>query len=377
MSEFPKLFSPFKVGNIELKNRITMTPLFLGMAELDGSVGELILDHYREMGSSGVGMVVVENASVDISGMGTVKMIRADSDNFLPGLKTLAQTIKSGGAAAIQQINHTGRYAYHAERWGPSLIKYEYVTVREMPKEEIARTVQAYASAARRVKEAGFDGVEIHGGTGYLLVQFLSARTNRRNDEYGGSLENRMRFPLEVVEAVRKAVGDDFPVGYRFIADEWLPDGLHPEETLQYARELDKRGLAYLSVMAGNYDSFFLPEYIEDEKKEGHHVHFAAEVKRAVPKVPVITAGRIQRPEMAEEIVATGKADLIGLARVLLADPLWPKKAAGEISDPINPCQPGCAFCLKRIMKAKISYCIRWPNARREAFQARIGDKPK
>lgn len=378
MNKFAKLFSATKIAKVEIKNRITMAPLFLGMAEIDGTAGDLIVDHYREMGASGVGMVVIENAAVDPSGMGTVKMLRADSDDFLPGLKKLAEAINSGGAKAFQQINHTGRYSYHAERWGPSLIKYDYVTVREMPRDEIARTVQAYASAARRIRQAGFDGVEIHGGTGYLIVQFLSNRTNHRTDEYGGSLENRMRFPLEVVEAVRKAVGEDFPVGYRFQADELLPDGLHLEETLKYARELELRGVAYLSVMAGNYDSFFLPEYIEEEKKEGYQVRFAAEVKKVVsPKVPVITAGRIQKPEMAEEIIATGKADLIGLARVLLADPLWPRKVSGEIAEPVNQCEAGCMFCWKRVMKAKISYCIRWPKARREAFQARIGEKPK
>ena len=254
-------------------------------------------------------------------------------------------------------------------------MRFGEIVIREMPREEINRTAEAYASAALRVKKAGFDGVEIHGGTGYLLVQFLSSRSNRRTDDFGGSLENRMRFPLMVVDAVLKAVGRGFPVGYRFLADEWLPDGLHIEETGIYARELEKRGIAYLSVMAGTYDSFMTPDYVAAERNEGYMVRFAEGVKKAVTNAVVITAGRIQSPEKAEEIIATGKADAVGLARVLFADPLWPKKAAGQLTDPINPCESSCSFCMKRLMSMKKSYCIRWPKQRKEDFLARIGEK--
>ena len=375
MSKYPKLFSPLKIAGIELKNRITMTPLYLGMANADGTASDILVDHYREMGSSGAAMVSVENAAVDPIGMGSPTTLRTDSDEFIPGLQRVAKAIKSGGAIAFQQLNHVGRYAFPKEKWGASPMRFGDVNIREMPPDEIRRTVNSFASAALRVKKAGFDGVEIHSGTGYLLVQFLSSRTNRRANEFGGSLENRMRFPLMVFEAVRESVGPDFPVGYRFLADEWLPDGLHLDETRIYARELEKRGVAYLSVMAGTYDSFYLPDYLVAEKKEGYMVRFADGIKKALKNTPVITAGRIQSPATAEEILSTGKADFIGLARVLLADPLWPKKAAGEVTEPINPCEPTCSFCSKRLMAMKPSYCIRWPKPRRETFLSRIGEK--
>ena len=353
MTKYSLLFEPFTLNGLTLKNRITMAPLFLGYAEADGSVNRLVLDHYREMASSGVSMVVVENAAIHETGLGSPFVIRVDDDQFLPGLTQLARVIKQSGAVAILQINHAGRYAYTPERMAPSGFITGGVTPTAMSRADLENMVTAYASAARRVKEAGFDGVEIHGGTGYLLVQFLSPRTNQRTDDFGGSLENRMRFPIQVLEAVRKAVGPEYPVGYRFLADELLPDGLKLEETVLIAREFAKLGPAYLSVMAGTYDSFFLPEVSEAEKSEAYMVSYAAKIKEACPDMPVITAGRIQQPGTAEDILKRGEADLIGLARVLLADPLWPQKAAGILEQPIIGCEPNCSLCTKRVMSPK------------------------
>lgn len=338
MNESPLLFTPYEIRGIPLKNRIIMAPLFVGYANRDGTVSPLVLDHYREMAGSGVSMVVVENASVDPSGAGSPFILRVDHDRYIPGLTQLAKTIHEQGALAFLQLNHAGRYAYLQERLAPSPFKTGEIVPKEMIPEQIQKIVQAFAEAARRVKQAGFDGVEIHGGTGYLIVQFLSPRTNQRRDSYGGTLENRMRFPLQVTDAVLEAVGQEYPVGYRFLADEWLPDGLHPEETIPLAEKLEERSIAYLSVMAGTYDSFFLPEYLEEEKSEGYMAHFAEIIKKSVSKTPIVAAGRIQSPETAEKVIQQGQADLVGLARVLFADPLWPKKAAGEVPEPIVPC---------------------------------------
>jgi 2,4-dienoyl-CoA reductase (NADPH2) len=183
-----------------------------------------------------------------------------------------------------------------------------------------------------------------------------------------------MRFPLEVVDAVLKEVGQDYPVGYRFLADEWLPDGLHPEETAVYARELENRRIAYLSVMAGTYDAFVLPEYQQREKEEAYMAHFASRIKKAVSGTPIVTAGRIQSPETAERILQEDTADLIGLARVLLADPLWPQKARGTASGPIAACEPACSLCMQRTMKGKPAFCSQWDKERREAFLKRVGE---
>jgi len=374
MSGYDNLFSPVSLGKLKLENRVSMAPTYLGMAAFGGGVTDVLVNHYRDMGASGAALVVVENAAVDPSGMGSPMTMRVDSDEFLDGLRKVSSAVKEGGAVAVQQINYAGRFAYHKEKWGASPAEIADVVVKEMPLGEIERTAAAYAKSAKLVKDAGFDGVEIHGGTGYLLVQFLSPLTNRRSDDFGGALENRMRFPLMVVDAVRDAVGPDFPVGYRFLADEWLPDGLHAKETDVFAAELVRRGIDYLSVMAGTYDSFFLPDYLKAEREQGYMVHFAGHIKKHIEGAAVITAGRIQSPEFAEEIISSGKADMVGLARVLLADPLWPKKAAGEIDEPINICEPTCSFCMKRIMAGKPGYCIRWPRERRERFLAGTGE---
>ncbi|MBA4392724.1 MAG: NADH:flavin oxidoreductase [Desulfobacca sp.] len=377
MDQAPKLFTPFPIKGLTLKNRITMAPLFLGYANPDGTVNSLILDHYQEMAASGAALIVVENAAVDPLGLGSPFTMRIDEERFLFGLSGLAKTIHQAGALAVLQINHAGRFAYGPEKIAPSSIESTQVLPREMNQEDIDQVIKAYALAALRVKEAGFDGVEIHGGTGYLIVQFLSPRTNKRTDAYGGPLENRMRFPLELVEAVMEAVGPGFPVGYRFLADEWLPDGLHLDETTPYALELEKRGIAYLSVMAGTYDSFFLPEYLKEERKEGYMVSFAQEIKKALPHTPVITAGRIQTAEFANRIVEEKKADLIGLARVLLADPLWPKKAEGLLKEPMVSCESTCSLCMKRVFSGKPAFCSQWDRSRQKGFMERIGEKPE
>jgi 2,4-dienoyl-CoA reductase-like NADH-dependent reductase (Old Yellow Enzyme family) len=369
------IFTPFRVQRLTLKNRITMAPLYLGYANPDGTVSQLTLDHYAEMAGSGAALIVVEHTMVHPSGIATPNCLRIDDDRYIPGLSELARDIKEKGALAFLQINNCGRYAFVApEKWTPSPIRVGETLTKEMTRAQIDETVQSYAAAARRVKEAGFDGVEIHGGMAYLIVQFLSPRTNHRTDIYGGSLENRMRFALDVVVAVKGAVGDDFPVGYRFSADEEMPDGLHPKETVVLAQELEKRGIAYLSVMAGSYDAYSRSEYREKEKKEAHMVHYAAEIKRAVPRTPVITAGRIKTPETAERILREGKADLIGLARVLLADPLWPKKAKGVVKESIVECDPNCSFCMKRTGSLKPAFCARWEKVRRQAFLAKTGE---
>ena len=196
------------------------------------------------------------------------------------------------------------------------------------------------------------------------------ARSTLRNQQEMYNLIKK-----QVVEAVMDAVGQDFSVGYRFLADEMLPDGLQVEETRVYASELAKRGVAYLSVMVGTYDSFYLPEYKEMEREQGYMVKFAHEVKAAVPGTPVIAAGRIQSPEFASNIIEKGEADLIGLARVLFADPLWPKKARGEIKEPIVACEPTCSLCMQRVMKGKPAYCSQWSKERREVFSKKIGEE--
>jgi NADPH2 dehydrogenase len=370
---YPHLFSEIAVGGKELKNRLTMAPLYLGYAGEGGTVSDLLVDHYRLMAKSGVAMVVVENATVDHpTGSGSNRTVRADTDDNLEGLTGLAQTIKEQGTLACLQINHAGRFSGIAD---PALAPSAVQTFGRMPralnKEEMRMIGRKFAEAALRGKNAGFDMVELHGGTGYLLSSFVSPRTNKRDDEYGGSLENRQRFPLEVVREVKAAVGN-FPVGYRFLADEWLPDGLKLVESVQYGRALASSGVAYISVMGGTYESFFLPDVVQASRKEGYMADLAAAVKKEV-NVPVIAAGRISTGAFAESILAQGKADLIGLARVLWADPEWPSKVKEGRETEIVHCHPDCGdACTKLVTKGKGAVCVRWPHDKLQEWKGKM-----
>jgi len=355
---YDRLFETFEIDGLKLKNRLIMAPLYLGYAGEGGTVSSLLLEHYRFMAQSGVALVVVENATIDYQrGSGSHRTIRADTDDNVDGLKRLAETIKEEGAFACLQINHAGRFAAVTNPVAPSSVD----TFGRMPtaltKEEIKEIQNMYVNAALRVKNAGFDMVELHGGTGYLLAQFLSPRTNKRQDDYGGPFENRQKFALEVVSQVKKAVGS-FPVGYRFLADEWLPDGLKLDESALFARSLAHLGVAYLSVMGGTYESFFLPEILEKSVKPGYMVDLAATIKKEVD-VPVITAGLINNGDLAAKIVTEGKADLIGLARVIWTDPEWPQKVIQGRENDILQCD-SCNACMKLVMKGKPAFCVRW-----------------
>ncbi|MBF0508079.1 MAG: NADH:flavin oxidoreductase [Deltaproteobacteria bacterium] len=368
---YSHLFSELEVGGVKLKNRLTMAPLYLGYADEGGAVSELILDHYRLMAQSGVALVVVENATVDYAvGRNSNHCLRVDDDAQIETLSRLAAVIKQEGTLACLQINHGGRYAVAPDFVAPSAVETFGRMPRALTIQEIEAIIGRFAQAAFRVKQAGFDMVELHGGTGYLLAQFVSPRTNQRSDIYGGSLEARWKFPLDVVAAAKAAVGD-FPVGYRFLADEWLPDGLQLAESRLFARSLAAAGVAYISVMGGTYESFFLPEMVEKARKEGYMADLAAAIKQEV-SVPVITAGRIAGGALAEEIVASGQADLIGLARVLWADPEWPKKVQAGKEDEIHHCNPECDVCLQMIMKGRPALCASWPKEKMQLWKSKL-----
>jgi len=370
---YPHLFSEMVVGGLTLKNRLTMAPLYLGYAGAEGTVSDMVLEHYRLMAQSGVAMVVVENATVDYArGSGSTRTLRADTDASLAGLQQLAQTIRQEGALACLQVNHAGRFAFAAPApQAPSAVETFGRVPKALTRDDITGIIEKYANAATLAKSAGFDLVELHGGTGYLLAQFLSPRTNQRTDDYGGPLENRQRFALEVVARVRDAVGD-FPVGYRFLADEWLPGGLHLEESKPFAANLARAGVAYISVMGGTYESFALPEVVEKSKKPGYMLDLAAAIRSSVD-VPVIAAGRLGHADVAEQALAAGQTDLIGLARGLWADPQWPRKVQTGREADIIACDPDCGdACMQMVMKGHPAFCVRWPPEKMKAWKAKF-----
>jgi len=366
-SMYKDLFKPMKLKGLRFKNRITMAPLYLGYAAQGGAVSPLLLHHYREMARGGAAMIMVENASVAPGGSGSLRTIRCDHDRYLKGLEKLAGAIKAEKCLAGLQINHAGRFAHVPEAVAPSAVPAFGRTPRALTKREITSIQKQFATAALRVKKAGFDLVELHGGTGYLLSEFASPRTNRRADSYGGPIENRVTFPLEVLKRVKDAVGD-YPVGYRFLVDEWLPDGLKPFESVVLAKALERDGIGYISAMGGTYESFFLPHIVEKSKKPGYMVSLAAAVKEHVG-VPVIAAGRISTPLKAEAILKEKSADLIGLARMLWVDPAWPQKARRGEDRSIRKCSPKCDACFQLVMKGRPALCPRWPKETRDTYR--------
>lgn len=371
---YKHLFSEIKIEGVNLKNRLTMAPLYLGYAGEGGTISDMLLEHYRLMASSGVAMVVVENATVDHPvGSGSNRTIRVDTDDNLDGLKRLASNIKKEGAVACLQINHGGRFAHASpEPVAPSTVNTFGHMTKALKAEEIDSIIDKYADAAVRAKSAGFDMVELHGGTGYLLAQFLSPRTNKRSDKYGGTFDNRQRFALEVLSRVKEKV-TPFPVGYRFLADEWLPDGLQLEESVRFASSLAQAGISYISVMGGTYESFSLPEIVEKSKQEGYMLNLAAEVRANVGGIPIIAAGRLATGAFAEQAIAEGKTDLIGLARVLWADPQWPKKVYDGRDSDIIHCNPDCGdACMHMVMKGKPAFCVAWPAEKMKEWKAKF-----
>lgn len=398
---FSLLFNEFELGRIRLKNRLTMAPMFWGYAEEDGTVSKILRDCYEEIAAGGVGMIVVANAVVDESGLMGSRVLRIDNDQFIPGLAGLAEKIKNNGAVPCLQLNHAGRWAKVEKPFAPSpapmdvpgdlvfsdlrkefsgrdqvRLANEFISRmmkcrQGMNLQEISFVEQQFGRAARRAREAGFEIVELHGATGYLLSQFLSPRSNRRSDEYGGELENRMKFPLEALGKVREAVGEDFPVGYRFLADEWLDGGFGLDEAKIFAGRLEKAGIAYLSVTAGTYESFFLPQVLNECRQEGYILPYSQAIKKSAPTIPIIASGRLTRADLIEDTLEKKFADLVGLARPLFADPLWPKKVLEGRERDIIACS-SCNSCLLRVMRDEPAICARWEKIKKSRVDIEI-----
>lgn len=361
MKNFKTLFTPLKIGSLTLKNRITLAPMFLCYGNKDGTVSEKMIEFYARRAKAGVSLLVVEASAVDAKGAGSPRMIRVDDDRFIPGLGRLAGAIKDAGGRAVLQIYHGGRFSLTPVAPSPVetyLAPETKIIPKEMAAGEIKEVINKFGDAAKRAKTAGFDGIEIHGATGYLLVQFISPRTNKRKDEYGGPLENRMRFPLEVIASVKKQVGKDYLVGYRFIPDEWLPDGFTLNEGKILAKRLERAGVNYLSCNTGTYESWALPEIMKLTAKPGYQVDVTHEIKKEV-KIPVFANGRITTPELADEIITSGKADAVALARPLFADPEFVQKTLDGKTDSIVKCMND-HICMRNTMQGMDAICSQW-----------------
>ena len=354
------LFSPCRLGPFELANPVVFLPFFTGYAGADGMVTEPLVRHYKRMAASGAGLIVVEAAGLRHTASSFV--IHAYGPEHLPGLRRLVEAIHAEGSKAVLQICHPGRFAFVPGCLAPSAVP-PFGMVDLMPKpmteEDMELVISDFAESALIAREAGFDGVELHGGTGYLLASFLSPRTNTRDDDYGGSVENRARFPLRVCRAVRERVGD-FPVGYRFLVREYLDGGLSLADGIAAGNLLaEELRPAYFSVTAGTYECWADMARKKERFGEGYMLPEAEAVKKAIPAVPVIAAGLLQSREVCEQALAKGMADAIGLGRVLFADPDWLRKTSGAVPGPARACVQ-CDRCQKQVSTGKAAFCSRW-----------------
>lgn len=373
---FPHLFTPGKIGSLTLKNRIMKAPQSSGMSNMDGTVSERLVRYYRQQAAGGAGMIIVEYAYVDDIGAKSAHCHLGISNNeHIPGLAWLAENIREQGAVPAIQIEHCGRQKFLGTQpiCAPSAIPWpklwDQYGVQAVPHvltiEEIQDIVHAFGDAALRAKQAGFELVEIHGAHGYLLTNFFSPTTNHRTDLYGGSLENRMRIYVEIVRDVRKKVGPDFPVTIRLSGTDYEPDGFPIEDTIELAKVLEKEGIDAFHISGGDHHTMI--HQVSPMAIDVCHNVWAAEAIKKVVHVPVIASGSITLPEYAEEIIASGKGDFVGLGRPLWADPEWLLKAMEDRPEDIRPCIRCNEGCLERtFFNFKAITCAVNPTISRE-----------
>jgi 2,4-dienoyl-CoA reductase-like NADH-dependent reductase (Old Yellow Enzyme family)/thioredoxin reductase len=345
MASFPHLFSPIELGTLTLPNRIVHVPTDISSSHADGEVSERDIHHHTDIARGGTGFIIVGATTPDrATGRPTVTCLVADGDEYIPGLARLAEGMHRYGAKCAVQLQHPGRQCaiprYNTLGATDRVLKlpwsagheiiYENAEehgkeIREASIPEILELVDLFSEAAWRVKQAGFDAVELHAAHGYLLSEFMSPFLNMRTDRFGGSFENRMRFPLAVVDAIQKKCGRGFPVLVRYSFDEWCEGGRGFEEGLEIARVLERAGCAAVDLSMGMQESpgagFDPMPYPQG------WATYAAEATKGVVRIPVITSHSLRDPEYCEQILEEGKTDLVGLARQLLADPYWPVKA--------------------------------------------------
>ena len=371
-----KLFEHIRIGSVEVRNRIVMAPMTTHFAA-DGYVTGRMIRFYERRARGGVGLITVEDGIVDFPiGNNTDNPLAIDDNRYLPGLKKLASAIRSQGAASVMQISHAGRRAGQIApgtgcllRTGgrlpvaPSPLAHPspgHVVPEPLTVDEIQALVTRFEQAAERAVWAGFDMIGLHCAHMYLCGQFLSPWSNKRTDEYGGSLENRMRFVLEIIKRIRLTVGAKVPIICRMNGKE--PEGGNTaEELLRIAVALQDAGVDALHVSVGFasvlWDRDFIPAEATIGMPEGCIVELAAAIKRAV-SIPVIAVNKIRHVQFAEEVLQQNKADMIALGRPLLADPDWPLKAWQNLAQQIRPCVSCCQGCVGNIERGRPITCL-------------------
>lgn len=375
-----RLFSKINIGSMEMKNRIVMLPMHLGYAP-DGFVSDQLIRFYHKRAQGGAGLIIVGGAHVHKLGSGGLHFMAVDDDKYVPGLAKLADAIREGGSRSALQLFHAGRYAYGMLVGGQPVSASEVKSPlsgdvpRALSIEEINEVVRLFTDAAGRARQAGFDAVEIIGSTGYLISQFLSLNTNLRTDEYGGSFENRTRFAIQTVKSVKKELGREYPLIFRLSFDDLVEGGTGLEDTRKIARALDEAGVDCIDMQVGWHESKVPTTAMQVPRAA--FAYLAREIKKQV-SVPITVTNRIADPVHADELLQDGVADLVGMARPLIADPDLPNKARqGRIGE-ITPCIACNQGCMDGVFMGKPSTCLVNPAAGREdEFEFRPAERKK
>lgn len=373
--EFKKLFEPLKIKNITLKNRLVMSAGSTEYGTEDGYVTDRLINYYAERARGGTGLIFVEVAnSIYPGGKNLVHQLSIHDDKYIPGFKKLNDAVHAYGAKIILQISHAGRQttskASGQQPWAPSATLPRVSMYWEMPKEmtieEIRWVPGKFAEATERAKKAGFDGIELHFGHGYLISSFISPYTNKRMDEYGGSLENRMRLPLEILRACAAFASPDFLISVRMNGDDYVEGGVTLDKAKITAKILVENGTDIVSVSAGMRESIVPLQDHSPAVERGAWVYLAAAIKEAVGDTPVIVAKRINRPELAENILRQTNIDLVSMLRGLMADPYVVQKTMeGRLND-ITTCIACCQGCYGRLWESLPIMCTVNPFMGRE-----------
>ncbi len=362
-----KLFTPIKIGNLEIKNRVMMAPMENGHADFGGGINENIIAFLAERAKHEVGIIMSGSIAVTPEGRGLPTQLCSYDETLIPGMKIMAEKIHGAGSLLGAQLYHAGRQATAAvtglQPIAPSAMPCAILgnDPREMAAEDFTRVLDAFILGARRCVEIGFDMIELHFAHGYLLHSFLSPHSNKRNDEYGGSFENRMRYPMQVLDAIINEVNGKVPVIIRVSIEEFLDDGLGFEEAKKICLEAEKHGIDAVSISAASYDSV---EYIIQPMfiPQGFLVEYAHKMKKLL-SVPVIVAGRLNSAELIEEIIENDKADMVAIGRGLIADEELISKIKNEDYASIRYCIACNQGCIDKVFVGEGAKCLVNPRA--------------
>ena len=361
MSNYPHLLAPLDLGFTTLKNRVLMGSMHVGLEEVEGGYDRMAA-FYAERAAGGVGLIVTGGISPNDHGVTFHGGSKLDTLEEAEKHKVITQAVHDAGGKIALQILHTGRYSYQAENVAPSAIQAPINPVKPhaLTSAEVNQTIADFANCAKLSQIAGYDGVEIMGSEGYLINEFIAARTNHRDDEWGGSYENRIRFPIEIVKRTRAEVGENFIIIYRLSMLDLVEGGSTLEEVIQLAKEIEKAGATIINTGIGWHEAR-IPT-IATKVPRAAFTWVTKKLKGSV-QIPLVTSNRINTPEMAEHVLAQGDADMVSMARPMLADAEFVVKAEQGRSDEINTCIGCNQACLDQIFSMQIATCLVNPRA--------------